>query len=935
MSKLPEFVYDTYTRYKVDTNRLARWLVTTAERLGYEGLKGRRDAEVSEGGQEVQSGEHRKAKNKRRSTGAKAKTDPNAQPEKRILAVAQFTELAEFIAKSGEAVKIPRAVLTVARSAIAARKGCAGWFRDVKAAGGSDGQSDDRHWHFIAVLEKVVDILEKCEVVDIKGGVAGRGAGQREGTNATKECDVEIENRFAMLELDDLVDAHSESLEPHPPLHHATTTSRPAKPAPIVEVMYETEEDQEDIRIFISYCFFRDLNAIRNFLRQLWDDYKNNRADLATASVTTTAAFEIVRRMEEEFYLVIPNLPEVNHVCAAGLIYLNVGIKLGENTMDYDSIFDVKIPDGLRDVGDFCFWPGFIRLMHILMACNPPHGQISNVSGTSFGGRYNPSADRSSLTPDEQQKEDLFILFDLVNDFIAVNWQHDDFPYKRDDPFICDLTSWRKHKSVRTTLVFMFQIFLDVHHTFRQNVSQALLDLRSFGVQNLMSIKQWSFTLAHMKMDPMDVRNKDLHKLVLFIERYICKDALERDMANIQNTRRLPGFPEAFHLLAHHPISCGMIKYRLQLQVLDTAIKLANEWGSILYTGHLYHLCSEVTKDLVASKSWVDMEWIFDHHGRERLFRGRMPETLYECFRSFSLVWGMQAQDMVPLETRRKKQGGKYHVKKKLPKRPQGVVTLTTEWPVAEFMKKWLLEGKEVEVREFVEVMGRGFDMEDVDEVATPKLELFLKEDTSTPNGVEVQTDKESNTAASSPHPSTTSAPNNVASKAVAPPQSPTQLLSSLSTSFKREHPLLTFNYISLHTRCILTLLHIDSLLHDDLTLLLDGFDWVNKASDIGLLPHWIMMGADRELGPRKSRSGDCQDTRNSLMVGKAGRILREVVEKEGAIEVGELRRKMGGGSEEKEKTGREKQQDWFFRFKWGDESTTSRVVESEPNTLH
>lgn len=53
------------------------------------------------------------------------------------------------------------------------------------------------------------------------------------------------------------------------------------------------------------FCFFEDLHYTQDFLIETWQKYKLNKLDLLTASFVTNAAFDIVRREEEEVMKIV------------------------------------------------------------------------------------------------------------------------------------------------------------------------------------------------------------------------------------------------------------------------------------------------------------------------------------------------------------------------------------------------------------------------------------------------------------------------------------------------------------------------------------------------------------------------------------------------------------------------------------------------------
>lgn len=106
-------------------------------------------------------------------------------------------------------------------------------------------------------------------------------------TNHTKPASAEgidsfetIENRFAALEVEDTEE-----------LDNSSTVS-PESVARVYEL--ETPKDKkvlEEERMFSIFCLLDDFWQLRDYVSTLWSDYKDEKIDLITASVTTNAAF--------------------------------------------------------------------------------------------------------------------------------------------------------------------------------------------------------------------------------------------------------------------------------------------------------------------------------------------------------------------------------------------------------------------------------------------------------------------------------------------------------------------------------------------------------------------------------------------------------------------------------------------------------------------
>lgn len=59
------------------------------------------------------------------------------------------------------------------------------------------------------------------------------------------------------------------------------------------EVQFELEDETD--QGFAVYCFFEDMHLRENFIKSIWEYYKQDKIDLITASFLTSAGIDIIR----------------------------------------------------------------------------------------------------------------------------------------------------------------------------------------------------------------------------------------------------------------------------------------------------------------------------------------------------------------------------------------------------------------------------------------------------------------------------------------------------------------------------------------------------------------------------------------------------------------------------------------------------------------
>lgn len=172
-------------------------------------------------------------------------------------------------------ITVPSEVLRAALRAIAARKRCTAYFASKTDGDHSTVEENERHSYFTSLIEEAVVALQPRFAVSAGGGP------KEEAIRAPSLSILEIlENRFAALEVEELAESDGE-----------TPDAPPSSPS-TREVIYEIESnkekaDLEEERLFAIFCLFDDLDRLRSYVSSIWAEYKKQKIDLITASVTT------------------------------------------------------------------------------------------------------------------------------------------------------------------------------------------------------------------------------------------------------------------------------------------------------------------------------------------------------------------------------------------------------------------------------------------------------------------------------------------------------------------------------------------------------------------------------------------------------------------------------------------------------------------------
>ena len=257
------------------------------------------------------------------------------------------------------------------------------------------------------MLEEVLQILEEP---------FSRSEASQERKNSNKASEDGIDalvNRFSVL---DLEEAEEPDVDGQKVAEESTEPSKPAVKASQkanVDVFDDTERAENGEReeaIFAVFCLFEDLRKLRDFIKQIWQDYKEQKIDLVSAAVTTNTAIDIARQSSEDFLdkhrvairLLKKEMPSDDSNLAF-LFYNFVGMQLSVEpweTSRKNASWNVK----LDEVADYCFLPSCTLLMIYVQGVRTP----GDIPTYNKGWAYDrvSEMDRKDMSSAERWKED-------------------------------------------------------------------------------------------------------------------------------------------------------------------------------------------------------------------------------------------------------------------------------------------------------------------------------------------------------------------------------------------------------------------------------------------------------------------------------------------------------------------------------------------------
>jgi hypothetical protein len=241
-----------YRTYKVATAKLAKWLATTAQSLGIES-----------------------------TTGSCASNDYEIKLDSVI-------ELTNVIVEARPRVEVPLQVIDCARTAFKVRKEKAVLRR------GTDLESDERHQYFISVIGEVLEKLEDH--------YQESASAHSRGTTVSKvnedDNDDTLLPSFQLLGIDPLEDKRDEDEDenavpsPQPvfgsngvKLTKNQKAKRQKKKRKAKQLVQQMQMQDDDDPHFVLTCLLFDLRSMREYIKEVWKEYREGKVDLITVSI--------------------------------------------------------------------------------------------------------------------------------------------------------------------------------------------------------------------------------------------------------------------------------------------------------------------------------------------------------------------------------------------------------------------------------------------------------------------------------------------------------------------------------------------------------------------------------------------------------------------------------------------------------------------------
>lgn len=674
---LPDDLSGSYKAYKSDTNAFVTWLSRTALACGYKLPR----ANVDTGSSTRLKGKARKEA-KAATTATSNRGSTPATASKQMISTSDLLAQAKHIANYKKPpVKVPVAIQYVLQQSIKARKRCASWFQKTTT---DDNSSDHHrstgnaiHQHFIGILELAANILKPCfdSSPALKTSTSCPDNPRCSDKANSKNS---LNNRFGSLEIEE-INEHELALMVPAALDPSSTASRNSKPQS--RGVFELRVDVPDELPFIIFCFFEDMNKIREFLNRIWENVATENLDYMAASITTNAALELVRKAEEEIIILYPEF-RTSHTYPTMFRRLFPSTQISFSGQIITQLENIpRGPDS-----EFSFFSTFISLRNYCstVQLEPDKGPFC----TSLASVYSAMPTLTPLNAEWETEDRLLaqMFLDLEMKF-GINvlksryeqaqhkgWLARDSktsfrPSSFEDEILTSFDSVLIDGRLNTHVVFNARILLDIHRIIGPQVQAAYENLRLRGAiaEKVLGIN-WT-TQPATKARPAIIQNREelfedwlredlacQATCVAFTVKQVIKEnsiilnkewLFSSGMTGTGWAARSPpsGDPatttftiwpskDISFFANNNPINAGLESLKLMSGLHKIGIDLANALGSIGPMAHLYNTLQQ--KGLLRGR-WYALDKFIEAHINP-IFKGSLPSSQEQCSRRFFLL---------------------------------------------------------------------------------------------------------------------------------------------------------------------------------------------------------------------------------------------------------------------------------------------------------
>ncbi|RMD42306.1 hypothetical protein DV735_g2834, partial [Chaetothyriales sp. CBS 134920] len=592
---LPDFLKDSYKQYKDDTDRFATWLVSMAEKCGYN-------------------------LDTLPTSGLDANSNSHApEPKLYQVSVRELYKLAEVVSNSS--VKAPPSILAVAKRAVSLRKTITSYF-----IGKGSSASNRRHAYFIEVLEDICKSL----ISEDTGALVLAKKDDKGADSVENADDPAWLNLFASLTVEAVED-----------ITETVSDGRELVKVVAVEDDEAADPGDDDARFFSHaffrvFCLFHDLENWRTFLSQTWIEYGDRKIDLMTASIITDSALQLAQELIQETVADMPRGFPKDSMGLQKLVYVSSCLRSGKG-MSPDIHLGLTFSLEMADVAEWTYM-GVGTLLESMV--DIIHDDSIPLYKPGYFGVYNPKADRRKMSVPEKFNEDKVILLEILPEFCIIDRFKVQLPVQ--DEITRGFVNFTKSKKTTLWLCFAIQVLLDAIHATRASRLGGWADLRLTGLRISKTIDDyWKLSKTHPKPQFWPAEGELLIKNIReYVGTFIERDPLQavKDMA-AQRVGRA-GHASDHLMFSRNPVLCGLMAFQLNLRMQTAGQALVTQWYDVQQLAFLYNLVQQAPGQTI---SWPDMELFIKIHGEDHIFIGNRPKDAAQSLNRLEIVTGISS----------------------------------------------------------------------------------------------------------------------------------------------------------------------------------------------------------------------------------------------------------------------------------------------------
>ena len=489
---IPIDIQSNFASYKKNTNAVAIWLAATARRFGYV----KQCSAPSPLGHNTEplpskrlKGKARKLAKESQDASKPADTHGTPPPSGPVYAISteDYVSFAEHIANHRPAIQVPADFSKALNMAIRERQISHKWYANQS---GEDPVENEKHNHFITVLEHTQDLLLPQMTKAMKQN--GKRVGSVVNISA-KTTDAQQGLKAAQLD----EASGGDAADRHRNIFHGLELYEPSEDflnAPEVvadpgsrrsKCIYKVQQPQEDVvelslalyHLFTDvvelslalYHLFTDVARVKKRVQQMWWDYRQGHLDLASVSITTNTAIEFVNDLDKTYGEQFPSYrkcPQMQQMMF-GAQCRHRGIKPFDGPEDY--LFFLKD----YELADRLCMPAYAILSTLAHVLQP--GWVPSLKGRGANGRDTQTL-WFEMSPPAKFQHDKLLLQEMFDGFIILSKPDAGLP--AEDELVRGIRSLLKNEEPSFGLSFAAQTFLDIHHVMGDQVGNGFIDMR-------------------------------------------------------------------------------------------------------------------------------------------------------------------------------------------------------------------------------------------------------------------------------------------------------------------------------------------------------------------------------------------------------------------------------------------------------------------------